>query len=104
MKSIHAKYLVLLLMMSFGSASLHALVDHESHGCEACILSASQKSQFSIDTSDDADADTELAIVPSNIRINLLAETQTSVFNYQDLQPHSSVSNYSIRAPPVTLS
>ena len=65
MKSIHAKYLILLLMMSFGSASIHALVDHDNHGCSACILNSSHEKQFPSDLND-TDSNSDLALLTVN--------------------------------------
>jgi len=104
MKILNAKYLVLLLMMSFGSTSIHALVDHDTHGCRACILisSTSNGKQFHNDHIDDtdssSDADSAILVVNNfSIAFKTLALNELAAYIFQLNSPES---NNSIRGPP----
>lgn len=102
MKILNTRYLVLLLMLCFGSASAHGLIDHDTHGCSACILSSSSKDLLD-DLNDSNDGNNDLALIHSESDVFISINKDSIVTANQDLYLHSTQRLYSIRAPPVSL-
>ena len=100
MKALNTRYLVLLLMLSMGSASAHALFDHD---CSDCILSHSNKNLLLEESNDSNDGDNDSALIHSESNVFIAINKDSIVSENQELCPLSTQRHYSIRAPPAPL-